>query len=299
MPEQDRIAEILAKYTTSPELELQQRAVEFASLFTLGETRIGVLEQMPPPELKATVMGVGELILFLVFLRRFCSMFFFVSLTILKLARTSLWVPRKAKKCVSGPRSSIPMLIFLESKADLLGDEVLSTPTVTSAPQPTASAQSNQDLLAEIFGSSSATSTTSSPPPQQQRSTVDDIMGLFGTTSTPGVQTPHPNAKPPSYPFAPASSFPPTAAPQTVSPPQPTTTTAPPQQRLTAYPAYEKNDLKITLTPQTSAAKPGVVMILARFQVSGGEAAMGLSFQAAVPKVNKSISIFFVQKKSC
>lgn len=64
MPEQDRIAEILAKYTTSPELELQQRAVEFASLFTLGETRIGVLEQMPPPELKATVMGVGELILF-------------------------------------------------------------------------------------------------------------------------------------------------------------------------------------------------------------------------------------------
>ena len=61
MPEQDRIAEVLAKYTTSPELELQQRAVEFASLFSLGEMRIGVLEQMPPPELKATVMGVGKI----------------------------------------------------------------------------------------------------------------------------------------------------------------------------------------------------------------------------------------------
>lgn len=59
--EQDRIAEMLAKYTSSPELELQQRAVEFASLFTLGDMRMGVLEQMPPPELKATVMGVGEL----------------------------------------------------------------------------------------------------------------------------------------------------------------------------------------------------------------------------------------------
>jgi AP-1 complex subunit gamma-1 len=59
--EQDRIAEILAKYTTSPELELQQRAVEFASLFNLGEElREGVLERMPPPELKATVMGVGK-----------------------------------------------------------------------------------------------------------------------------------------------------------------------------------------------------------------------------------------------
>jgi AP-1 complex subunit gamma-1 len=61
VPEQDRIAEVLAKYTTSPELELQQRAVEFASLFSLGEMRIGVLEQMPPPELKATVMGIGKI----------------------------------------------------------------------------------------------------------------------------------------------------------------------------------------------------------------------------------------------
>ena len=58
--EQDRIAELLAKYTTSPELELQQRAVEFASLFTLGDLREGVLERMPPPELKVTVMGVGK-----------------------------------------------------------------------------------------------------------------------------------------------------------------------------------------------------------------------------------------------
>lgn len=59
LPQQQRIAEVLAKYTTSPELELQQRAVEFASLFTLGDLRSGVLERMPPPELKATVMGVG------------------------------------------------------------------------------------------------------------------------------------------------------------------------------------------------------------------------------------------------
>jgi AP-1 complex subunit gamma-1 len=58
--QQDRIAEVLSEYCTSPELELQQRAVEFSSLFKLGEIRAGVLERMPPPELKATVMGVGE-----------------------------------------------------------------------------------------------------------------------------------------------------------------------------------------------------------------------------------------------
>ena len=59
--QQERIAAVLAGYTTNPELELQQRAVEFASLFALGELRVGVLERMPPPELKATVTGVGVL----------------------------------------------------------------------------------------------------------------------------------------------------------------------------------------------------------------------------------------------
>jgi AP-1 complex subunit gamma-1 len=58
--QQLHIGEILSKYMTSPELELQQRAVEFTSLFALGDVRVGVLERMPPPELKATVMGVGE-----------------------------------------------------------------------------------------------------------------------------------------------------------------------------------------------------------------------------------------------
>ena len=60
--QQERIASVLASFTTSPELEIQQRAVEFASLFNL-DVRAGVLERMPPPELKATVMGVGESIL--------------------------------------------------------------------------------------------------------------------------------------------------------------------------------------------------------------------------------------------
>jgi len=57
--EQDRIAAVLAQYTTALELELQQRAVEFVSLFNLGDLREGVLERMPPPELKTTIMGTG------------------------------------------------------------------------------------------------------------------------------------------------------------------------------------------------------------------------------------------------
>ena len=57
--QQQRIASLLDTYTNSPELEIQQRAVEFESLLHLGDVRIGVLERMPPPELKATVMGIG------------------------------------------------------------------------------------------------------------------------------------------------------------------------------------------------------------------------------------------------
>ncbi|PPQ78711.1 hypothetical protein CVT26_005558 [Gymnopilus dilepis] len=238
--QQDRIAEVLAKYTTSPELELQQRAVEFASLFSLGEIRFGVLEQMPPPELKATVMGVVS-----------------------------------EKKPVGSTKGK---------EADLLGDEVPPTPGAKGNGQPAPTAQSNQDLLAEIFGSSTPSTTSTSPPPgaPKQKSTVDDILGLFGS-SGPGPATttsppPPASAIPPSYPSTPATAF-------TPSQPTPTPSVAlQSQQQRQAYTAYDKNSLKITLTPQTSPAKPGVVMILARFQVTGSNAATGLSFQAAVPK---------------
>lgn len=58
--QQERIQSLLASYTTSPELEIQQRAVEFANLYNLGDIRSGVLERMPAPELKQTVIGVGK-----------------------------------------------------------------------------------------------------------------------------------------------------------------------------------------------------------------------------------------------
>lgn len=57
--QQSRISQLFVGYTTSPELELQQRAVEFESLFHLGAVRTGVLERMPTPPLRATVMGGG------------------------------------------------------------------------------------------------------------------------------------------------------------------------------------------------------------------------------------------------
>ncbi|KIK39327.1 hypothetical protein CY34DRAFT_808436 [Suillus luteus UH-Slu-Lm8-n1] len=232
-PQQQRVAEVLAMYTTSPELELQQRAVEFASLFTLGDLRSGVLERMPPPELKATVMGIVS--------------------------------ENKPVGSTQGGKDT-----------DLLGDEV-APPTPVVNGQAT---HNNQDLLAEIFGSSPAAPSptpgrTPSISPQPQKSSVQDILGLFD--SSPSTASPAPAPSTAAFAFSPQpqSQAPPRASPQQQHPPAP---------RLTSYTAYEKQELKITLTPQTSAARPGVVNIMARFQVSGSNTATGLNFQAAVPK---------------
>ncbi|KAJ3982008.1 adaptin N terminal region-domain-containing protein [Lentinula detonsa] len=248
--QQDRIAEILAQYTSTPELELQQRAVEFASLFNLGQLREGVLERMPPPELKATVMGVVS---------------------------------------ENKPVGS-------SSGGDLLGNDEVASPIANGQ------STGNQDLLADIFGSSgtpsasiSGPSASPASPQKSQQSTIDDILGLFGNTpsTTPATAAGPPpgfmstSSPPPPMTTDPLSAFSISTSQSPAPAPTPTAPAAPAPlaaSRLMSYSAYEKNSLKITLTPQTSPAKPGVVMILARFQVSGGTPATGLSFQAAVPK---------------
>ncbi|KAI6149348.1 adaptin N terminal region-domain-containing protein [Pisolithus tinctorius] len=231
--EQEHAAEVLAKYTTNPELELQQRAVEFASLFTLGDLKVGVLERMPLPEPKATVMGVVS-----------------------------------ENKPVGSTRAT--------KDADLLGDDLVSpSPQVNGQP-----VQNNQDLLAEIFGSSTAPTATSSPqPPPSHKTAVQDILGLF---DSPKPSTPSSAVVPSSTPQSAFSLL--QTQVQPVSSPQPVSVQSSGAPRLTSYPAYEKNELKITLTPQTSAARPGVVNIMARFQVTGSNTATGVNFQAAVPK---------------
>ncbi|KAJ7077879.1 adaptin N terminal region-domain-containing protein [Mycena belliarum] len=231
--QQERVAELLAQYATSPELELQQRAVEFVSLFNLGDMKEGVLERMPPPEIKATVIGV-----------------------------------------VSEEKPVGPTKM---ADQDLIGaaDDLITPGAPANGQTP---AQNNEDLLRDIFGGGSAMPGSASPPPAQ-RSTVDDIMNLFGPGPTATAVSPSVGL-PTSNPMS-AFNLPAARAPQPQSPPPQLQPAAP---RLASYTAYEKNELKITLTPQTSAAQPGTVMILARFQVSGVVAATGLSFQAAVPK---------------
>ncbi|PIL24942.1 hypothetical protein GSI_12829 [Ganoderma sinense ZZ0214-1] len=229
--QQERIQTLLLGYATSPELEIQQRAVEFASLYNLGEVRSGVLERMPAPELKATVLGVVS---------------------------------------ENKPVGSVAP----GKDADLLGDEISSTPTPNGAP----AVPATQDLLAEIFGSSAASPPTSSgspAPAAPQRNVAQDILGLFDSPS-PAAPSPSPPQQPAPAPSM-QSIFGATAA-------VPQATSAPPAAAPSGYTAYDKNELRITLAPQTSATRPGLVRIIANFQATGANVVSELSFQAAVPK---------------
>lgn len=258
--QQDRISTLITGYATNPELEIQQRSVEFANLLSLGELKSGVLERMPAPELKATVMGYGN----------------------------------SEDKPVGSTQGG-----------DLLGGDDIPGPSSDSTGIPQVAASNTQNLLDEIFGSSPATElgsatqppapATSASPPPKPRNAIDDILGLFPNSApTPsanpinttvpalgglgsGLTSPTYGVGSPVPTPIPQSAF---SLPQTQSPPQ----QSPQLQKLTAYTAYEKNGLKVTLTPQTSPNRPGVVNILARFQVTGPSAASGISFQVAVPK---------------
>lgn len=147
------------------------------------------------------------------------------------------------------------------------------TPTTMPAP--------NSDLVAMLgLGGNSIAPTAASVA--KQKSAIDDILGLFNNTPTSVQSVGSPPSQPQPQP-AYASLFD-TASSSSLLSSSPAAA-SPLAPRTTLYTAYEKNGLKITLTPQVSAMRPGLVNILARFQNLGSTPITSLNFQAAVPKV--------------
>ena len=159
-----------------------------------------------------------------------------------------------------------------------MGDEIATTSVPsngTSGPPVGA----NEDLLSQIFGGGAPTgSGPAHSAPASKQKAIDDILGLFGPN---GGATAQPTSPVPAPSMA--SLFGQTAAPA----PAPTAVAVaqpPAPQQTQGYTAYEKNGLQITLRPQVSAARPGVVLVTARFESTGATAITGINFQAAVPK---------------
>ncbi|KAI1631350.1 Adaptor protein complex AP-1 gamma subunit [Biscogniauxia mediterranea] len=148
----DRIQRLLQIHQTSLDVEVQQRAVEYGNLFSYDEIRRGVLEKMPPPQIKEESRVLGE-----------------------ATKKTKKGANRRSKLIVK-PTTDQDLL-------DLMGDS-------TAAPiaSPTNGSQSNTDLLADILGGSTAT--PASPPPQQ--SNTASIMDLFSQGPTASAPSPAP-----------------------------------------------------------------------------------------------------------
>ncbi|KAK1760931.1 adaptin N terminal region-domain-containing protein [Echria macrotheca] len=170
----ERVRRILQTHQTSLDVEVQQRAVEFGNLFAYDEIRRGVLEKMPPPQIKEESRVLGE-----------------------AAKKTTKAANRKSK--VIKPKEED--LLF-----DLMGD--------SGPPQPATAngGQSSADLLADILGGGGSAPAASASPPAAQ-SNVASIMDLFsqGPTASPA---PAAAASTPSADLFAAASPPQPAAPQ-------------------------------------------------------------------------------------
>lgn len=173
----ERVRRLLQQNQTSLDVEVQQRAVEYSNLFGFDQIRRGVLEKMPPPQIKEESRVLG---------------------------------PATTKKSKATNRKS---KIVKPSEADLL--DIMDGPAVETTNN--AQSTNNSDLLADILGGgpSSPPPASGSPPPPG--SNMSNIMDLFGSgpsgTSSPapqqqtpsldimgGVGTPPPQAAPAGLP---------------------------------------------------------------------------------------------------
>lgn len=152
----ERIRRILQSNTANLDVEVQQRAVEYGNLFGYDQIRRGVLEKMPPPQIKEESRVLGE----------------------------AAKKPKKATNRKSG--------IVKQTEQDLLMDLMGDSNAPPGDLSATANgSQNNADLLADILGGGPS---ASSPPshvasPVSQQSNVSNIMDLFGASPSGPMQS--------------------------------------------------------------------------------------------------------------
>ncbi|KAH7392102.1 adaptin N terminal region-domain-containing protein [Phaeosphaeria sp. MPI-PUGE-AT-0046c] len=160
----ERLRRLLQRYNANLDVEIQQRAVEYGNLFGQDQVRRGVLEKMPPPEIREEQRVLGEA------------------------------TKKRQSKIISKKKPA--QAATEDLLLDLMGDAGPSTQTNGTAN----GTQQSQDLLADILGGGGAS--TSSPPPQTStpgpQSNVANIMDLFNSgpsaSPVPAQSRPPPQA---------------------------------------------------------------------------------------------------------
>jgi len=173
----ERIRRILQNNSASLDVEVQQRAVEYGNLFSYDAIRRGVLEKMPPPQIKEESRVLGE-----------------------ATKKPNKHDNRKSKSVKTTEQD----LLF-----DLMGDGSAPASDLSTSLN---GSQNNADLLADILGGS-----TSSPaaPPVAQKSNMSSIMDLFDSSgpSQPTTGASQPSSNLLSGVSSPAPQAAPTGAP--------------------------------------------------------------------------------------
>ncbi|OAR05809.1 hypothetical protein LLEC1_03775 [Akanthomyces lecanii] len=145
----ERVRRTLQNHQTSLDVEVQQRAVEYSNLFGFDQIRRGVLEKMPPPQIKEESRVLGP-------------------------------APTKKSKAAANRRSKI----VKPSEQDLL--DIMDTPatTMTSA---NGGQSSNSDLLADILGGGLNSDSATALPTQSNTSSIMDLFGSGPGSSAPSA----------------------------------------------------------------------------------------------------------------
>lgn len=247
----ERLRRLLLNYQANLDVDIQQRAIEYGNLFSFDQIRRGVLERMPPPEIKDEQRVLGE-------------------------ANT-----HKKQTRAQNRNKRASKITEQDMLLDLMGADADMSPTTNGTNH------NNTDLLADVLSAdgnnpnSKQASTIATQPTQAKN---QDIMSLFDSPATPTVQSQlPPRSQPPPQT---QNSFDLLAGASTSTPVQ-----QPVQQQSLAAAAphqqavYNRNDLSITISVKR---EPGAVQALARFANSDFMSRItNLSLQVAVPKTQK------------
>ena len=154
----DRIRRLLSQRTADLSVEIQQRSVEYTNLFAYDEIRNGVLERMPPPEIREEQRVLGE-------------------------------ATPKQKKAAAKAKKGPTKMTEQDMLLDLMGGTDVPAADLSATVN---GSQNNADLLADILGGGNS---TSSAPVQSSQSNANSIMNLFNAQTPPapnGFSSPAP-----------------------------------------------------------------------------------------------------------
>jgi len=179
----DRLRRLLLNRQTDLDVEIQQRSVEYGNLFGYDQVRKGVLERMPPPEIREEQRVLGEATnkakkrTNIIATKRKPNQVTEQDM-LLDLMGGDTEIPAsQVSATLNGMQSSNADLL-----ADILGGDAVASPVQHSAANGTA--KSKQGAIMDLFESQS-TPTQQQQRPQAPTSASGDILGSLSNASSP------------------------------------------------------------------------------------------------------------------